>query len=340
VLYITTRNDKDFYTAHRALHEGAAPDGGAYVPFKLPTYSAYELKDLFSGGFGQTVANILNLFFSCRLTGWDVDFAIGRNPVKLATMSHRIVVAELWHNPDGNYDYITNALYNKICNTTSETPSEWFALASHISVLFGLYGVMCRTGVIAPNDPIDISTTIERPFIPLAAVYAKIMGLPVGELIITCEENSGIWDLIHLGEIASTAGFAKSVGCERLVDTTLGKPAVYQMREALHNCKTYRVDKEQLCLLNSGIFCAVTGAHRTAQHINSIYRSNAYVLDPTSALCVGGLQDYRAKTGESKLTLVHSCASPVMFYSEISQATGITKDKLTALLKNPQDGRM
>lgn len=340
MLYITTRDDKDFYTAYRALHECSAPDGGGYVPFRMPKFSDSELKDLMAGGFGQTVANILNLFFSCRLTGWDVDFAIGRNPVKLATMSHRIVVAELWHNPDGKYDYITTALYNKICNTTSETPSEWFTLASLISVLFGIYAVMCRTGAIAQNDTIDISTTTEKNFIPLAAVYARKMGLPIGEIIFTSEENSGIWDLIHLGEIAPTAGFAKSVGCERLIDTTLGKSAVYQMREALHNCKTYRVDKEQLSLLNSGLFCAVTGSNRTSQHINSIYRSNAYILDPTSALCVGGLQDYRAKTGESKPTLVLSCVSPAIYISEISQATGITKDKINALLKKPQDGKM
>ena len=93
-------------------------------------------------------------------------------------------------------------------------------------------------------------------------------------------------------------------------------------------------------MLNSGLFCAVTGSNRTSQHINSIYRSNAYILDPTSALCVGGLQDYRAKTGESKPTLVLSCVSPAIYISEISQATGITKDKINALLKKPQDGKM
>ena len=43
MLYISTRNNTDTYTAHRALHEEYAPDGGFYVPFYLPTFSSDAL---------------------------------------------------------------------------------------------------------------------------------------------------------------------------------------------------------------------------------------------------------------------------------------------------------
>jgi len=102
VLYKTTRDDNDTYTAHRVLHENRASDGGVFIPFRMPLFSEKEIAELVSVGFGETVAAILNKFFSCHLTGWDVDFCIGRNAIKLDTMSHRMVVAELWHNPEVN----------------------------------------------------------------------------------------------------------------------------------------------------------------------------------------------------------------------------------------------
>ena len=57
--YITTRNHQDAYTAQRALRESRGPDGGMYLPFHAPSYSAEEWKKLASMPFGQRVAEIL-----------------------------------------------------------------------------------------------------------------------------------------------------------------------------------------------------------------------------------------------------------------------------------------
>ena len=38
MLYVTTRNDQEVYTAQRALREGRGPDGGFYVPFRDPVF--------------------------------------------------------------------------------------------------------------------------------------------------------------------------------------------------------------------------------------------------------------------------------------------------------------
>ena len=339
MLYITTRDDRDAYTAYRALHENAAPDGGAYIPFRMPFFTPNEVAALETRTFSETVSSILNLFFSCGLSAWDVDFSIGRNVIKLETMSHRMVVAELWHNPDGVYRHICTSLYNRLCAATSEGPTEWFSLAVNIAVLFGIYGEMCRENMIASGDKIDITATTNTLPISIAAIYARQMGLPVDTIIFTCEENSDLWDMIHLGELNASFESANDINYERLIHATLGNTGVTALRSSMLAKKAFRIDNEELASFNNGLFCSVTGKERSIQNVNSIYRSNTYILDPMAALSVGGLQDYRAKTGESKLTLVLSCTSPIHCISKISDATGISKEKLSVLLKNPQDRR-
>ena len=94
MLYVSTRNKMDSYTAYRTLHEEYAPDGGQFVPFRIPSFTNEEREALQEKSFSQIVADILNLFFAARLTGWDVECCIGRNPVRLERMNHRLIVAE------------------------------------------------------------------------------------------------------------------------------------------------------------------------------------------------------------------------------------------------------
>ena len=44
MLYVTTRDSRDAYTANRALSENRGPEGGFYVPMRLPHFEAEELK--------------------------------------------------------------------------------------------------------------------------------------------------------------------------------------------------------------------------------------------------------------------------------------------------------
>lgn len=332
MLYITTRDNRDANTAYKTLHNDMACDGGAYVPFRMPNFSAEELEDLVTGSFSETVAVILNRFFSARITGWDVDFCIGRNSLKVVQMPHRLTVAELWHNPKGTYESVVTELYRKIAETDTGKPTEWFAIAVRIAVLFGIYTYMRQSGYIAAGETYDISLPCDDFNVPVAALYARIIGLPIDTIVCTGEENSGVWDFIHLGELNTSLIGNNGIGFERYVYATLNSQAVEQLLEAKSNKRTYRVSEDELSTFNSGMFCATAGKKRSSQTINSIYRSNQYILDPVAAICVGGLQDYRAKVGESKQTLVLSEISPLIKAKEISEATGISSEKLKDLI--------
>ena len=111
MLYVSTRNNTDVYTANRALHEKNTPDGGFYFPFRLPVFSKEELLHLKKQGPGETIAHILNLFFGLGLSAWDVECIIGRTPFRVIPMNYRLLLAEVWHNPGISWDYLLKNLY-------------------------------------------------------------------------------------------------------------------------------------------------------------------------------------------------------------------------------------
>ena len=82
MLYVTTRNKHDAYTAHRTLLADRAPDGGLYLPFRLVTLDHQQVLALANKTFGQCVAEILNRFFACQLTGWMWSFALADTPLR------------------------------------------------------------------------------------------------------------------------------------------------------------------------------------------------------------------------------------------------------------------
>lgn len=331
MLYVTTRSNADTYTAYRTLVSDCGADGGRYVPFRVPSYTPEEIAAFKDKSFNQTVAEILNMFFSCRLSSWDMDFDIGRNPVRLVPMNHRIVVAELWHNPKAKFSYIVERIHKKITQTDEikNAPADWVQIAVRIAAVFGIYSQMLGNGVLQVGQSVDFSVFNDCFATPMAVWYCRKMGLPINMIVCTCEEESNIWDFIHRGVFASAAANESLLlGLERLVQGTLGLDEVQRFMDAYQKGKVYSVKEENLSDFNDGFFCAVAGKNRAESTINSLFRSNSYIIDPCTALCYGGLQDYRARTGGNSLTVLLAERTPLDFKADISAATGISADKL------------
>lgn len=330
MLYVTTRNKNDAFTAYRALTNDLAPDGGRFVPFRMPEYTEEEIAQLRDKTFGQTISEILNVFFSARLQPWNLDFCVGRNIFRTVASNYKIVIAELWHNLEGDFHYMENALYQVMnSKNPNKTALEWVRIAVRIATLFGIYGEMLRNDLLEPGQTFDISVPNDDFATPMAVWYSRAMGLPVHMIICSCENDGNMWDFIHRGLIAtSQISESLELGLERLLEGVLGCGEVKNFRQAWEMGKAYSVDEEILPQLNQGLFCSVSGSDRIPQTINSVFRSSGYIIDPQTALCYGGLQDYRAKTGKSELTVLLAEHTPKDFTAEICEATGIPTDKL------------
>ena len=256
MLYLTTRSSRDAYTAQRALRESRGPDGGMYLPFRGPSFAPEDWKKLSAMPFGQRVAEILNRLFQMRLTCWDVDVCIGRNPVNIESLGHRTLVAELWHNPGQSYDYLAREL----------------------------------------------------------ADYARAWGLPIGNIVCCCNENSGLWELLRHGQLRTDTASVPTIlpeadvavpeNLERLVYEAGGTDEVERYLASCRRGGTYAPSETVLAKMNRGLSVSVVSSSRISQTISSVYRTHRYVLSPGSALSYAGLMDYRAKAGQARNALI------------------------------------
>ena len=99
MLYATTRSDRDVYTAQRALTRDQGPEGGLYVPYRAQKLSGETLRRLEEKKDLDILASAVNALFGTRLTAWDVEFTVGRKPLRLKSLNRKTLAGERWHNP-------------------------------------------------------------------------------------------------------------------------------------------------------------------------------------------------------------------------------------------------
>lgn len=346
MLYVTTRSNQDVYTTNRALSEMRAPDGGLYLPFKMPAFSRGDFLALAEKPFSQRMADMLNLLFRARLTGWDIDFCVGRYPVRLKTMSHRIVICESWHNPGWTFDWMANRLAGHLRGRTEpdEGAGDWPLIGVRIAVLFGIFGELLKNGEIGPEETVDVAVASGDLSGAMAVWYARSWGLPVGNIVICTNENAFLWDLLHRGEFRTGSVAAKTAtplcdrvlprDLERLVCAAGGPLEVSRYLDICARGGVYGPNSGILDPMRQGVHVSVVSEKRMMSAIPNLYRSNGYISGSYTALCHSGLQDYRARTGESRPALVLSERSPGCDEKIVAAAMGITLEELKERIKN------
>jgi len=343
MLYVTTREKNDPQTTPKALSADRGADGGLYVPFQIIKLGAEDVQAMLEKPFSCCIAEVLNLFFSCRLTGLDVEFAIGRNPYKLVPMNHRIVVAELWHNLDNCYDRLERELAAKICASQGVELklTSWLRIGIRLAVLFGIFAQLHQLGM---GTAVDVSVPTGDFSAAMAVWYGRDMGLPIANIICSCNENSGVWELLHLGELhtdgdptVTTTPLADAVvpaELERLISATMGREEAKRFADTCASGRIYHPHTESLPMLKKGMFSAVVSRSRLDALIPSVYRTNTYILGPYTALAYGGLMDYRAKTGETRPALMIAERSPICDGTVVTDSMRMTCNELNAALDN------
>lgn len=327
MLYVTTREKHDAHTAPWTLRSDTGSDGGLYLPFKMPVIDTAQLKEK---SFGQTVADVLNLFFSTGMTGWDVEFSVGRYPVKLASAGQKVTVAELWRNLDGSYEKLEKNLAARICGCSAMdvTVTSWLRIAVRIAVLTAVFGELQRQDV---TENVDISVPAGDCNLAMAVWYGRKMGLPIANIIFCCKDNDPLWDLLHVGEMRTSAAPASEL--ERLIHATLGVDEVHRFVGICGRGGVYALAPHMARSLKEGIFAAVVSDERTGGAIPNIYGTSGYIAGSETAMAYSGLMDYRAKTGERRIALLLADSNPGDSAEEVAAAMKISADKLKELLK-------
>ena len=307
MLYVSTRERYDASTSIWTLKADHAADGGLYLPFKLPTFSAAEVAELKEQSFGQTVAQMLNLFFSADITGWDVEFAVGRHPLKIDSAGQKVMVAETWRNLDGSYEKMERHLAAIICKCSplDVKVTSWLRIAIRIAVLFGIFGQLQRHDV---TDPVDVAVNVGELDVAMAVWYGRKMGLPIANIICGCRDNDAIWELLHMGQMR-TAGLEQPE-LERLVHGTLGVNEAIRFSGIVSRGETYSLLPADASKLRNGMFAAVVSRERIDAAIPNVLSTSGYTMGLDVAVGYSGLMDYRARTGARTTALLLSDRNP------------------------------
>lgn len=345
MLYVSTRNNRETFTAFHALNDNRASDGGLYVPLHLQPFTPEEIDGFARKNPNQAVAEILNLLFSGQLTRWDVDFSVGRHPVRLRTMNHRITIGESWHNLDWDFARMVKNLAALVRGTrdTGMPTGYWASIGVRIGVLFGIFGELMREGIASREDTVDVAVPSGDFSAVMSAWYARSLGLPIGNIVICCNENNNLWDLVYHGELrtGNVAHKTTTPDCDRVVPEQLERliyacGGVEEAERFVRCCRegrTYFPSDDTLAVLQKGLHVSVVSQKRLESTIPNAYRTHGYVFGPYSALTYAGLHDYRAKTGESGNALILSEQGALCHDGMVARAMGITAEALHNILE-------
>lgn len=340
MLYVTTRVGHDAFTAFRALSEDRGPEGGFFVPMQFPNFHEEQIKALADKSFSQNVADILNLFLGTKLDGKGLELSIGRYPVKLTGLNGRTIVAQTWHNPVYRFERLACGIEKAVRQSgqNNQTASDWLLLATRIGVLFGVFGLLQNDGLVSKNRKVDVALPSGDLSLLMAVWHARAMGLPVATIVCCCNENTGLWNLLHKGELRTDAlavrthtpecDYTIPTDLERLIFATLGREETKRYYEVCRIGGTYYLEPEQLELLRKGIHVSMVSDKRMASTIPNLYKTTGFIADPYTALAYSGLTDYRAVTGISRHALIVSEESPVFSLRFIAQCMNITPAEL------------
>lgn len=311
--FVTTRDHRESYTPQQALTRERGREGGSFLPLSFPHYGKQELEALGALPFTARMAKVLNTLCDSTLTQWDVDFCVNRNPVRLVELPQKITLVQCWHNQEGTFSYMARALAARMRPDGEPIPTDWAQIAIRLAVLVALFADGRFPGKM------DIAVTGGEFHGPASAWYAREMGLPIGQIILCCNENGGIWELFHRGQLRTDVVSVKTAtpeadvvlpqGLERLIFACGGNREVERYLEALRLGKTYYPEEEVFARLREGFHVSVVGEQRMESAIRSVCATGT-LLGPYDGLCHAGILDHRAGTGRNAPALILSARCP------------------------------
>lgn len=312
MLYRSTRNKLDSFTAYRALRINNAADGGFILPLRIPVIENAKLEEMQNADFLQNVADLLNIFFSTAFTAWDVESTIGKTPLQMTQCGQKIVLVQCWKNPTAKMEYFLQSLFNRVCSDKGIPPTVWARVAIRIALI--------AATVLHCSEIVDIAVNAEDFEQFLGAYYCRKMGFPVRKILIACNENSNIWDFVYRGSIHCSASLKNTTYpnqdkvipdlFEAYLFLAYGYAETQRFLEKAAQKQDYQLPEEMDVPALDDLFVSVIGQERIPTVMSSFHSNNGITVNPYTAFSLGALQDYRAKAGERTLTVVFEEAAP------------------------------
>lgn len=193
------------------------------------------------------------------------------------------------------------------------------------------YAKLVANGQIKDGDSINVVVPTGNFGNILAAYYAKNMGIKIDKLICASNDNKVLFDFFGTGTYDRNREFILttspsmdiliSSNLERLIYRIAGNDDKKNtaLMKALSQDGRYDITDE----MKKGLADFVGGYSdeaKTANTIKNLYEKTGYVIDTHTAVAAGVYKDYVQKTGDKKVSVIASTASPFKFTRSVMEA--------------------
>ncbi len=202
-------------------------------------------------------------------------------------------------------------------------------LAPQIAYYIYAYAKLVSGGHIQVGETINITVPTGNFGNILAAYYAKKMGLPVSKLICASNSNNVLTDFFESGKYVTNRMFFKTMSpsmdilissnLERLLFEVCERNAAYvrELMQTLGADGEYTLDFSSKGRMVKDFYADYADELRTARTIKDTFRKHGYLLDPHTAVAKAVYENYLQHTGDSKVNLIVSTASPFKFVQDV-----------------------
>lgn len=208
---------------------------------------------------------------------------------------------------------------------SSANSINWGRLVPQVVYYFSAYCDLLSAGEITVGEPVNFVVPTGNFGDILAGYVAKMMGLPVHQLICASNKNNILTDFINTGvydvnrtfftTMSPSMDILVSSNLERLLFALSGNDdkRISSYMKELSEKGVYSIDEALLQLLQSQFAAGYTDESQTLKTIEKYYKEYGYVVDPHTAVA---LNVYEQNTSEYK-TIVLSTASPYKFPASV-----------------------
>ncbi len=215
---------------------------------------------------------------------------------------------------------------------SSANSINWGRLVPQIVYYVSAYCDLLNNGTIREGEKINVCVPTGNFGNILAAYFAKRMGLPIERLICASNANNVLTEFLETGHYNAKREFftTTSPSMDILVSSNVERllfemtehdgEAVASLMRELNTEGSYTLSAELTERIRSVFSAGYCDDEATLQCIRRYFDEYHYLADTHTAVALAVLDEYRAKTGDDRVTVVASTASPFKFAPDVLRA--------------------
>lgn len=248
----------------------------------------------------------------------------------------------------GVKDIFASTDYARVLNKdgvflSSANSINWGRLVPQIVYYVSAYCDMLKSGAINLGEKIDVCVPTGNFGNIFACYIAKMMGLPIQNLICASNKNDVLTEFLNTGvydrnrkfhtTISPSMDILISSNLERLLFVTLGADKTAKYMQMLADCGRYVLEEEDFAKIKSNFYGYSADEDETARTIKDLYEQKNCLIDPHTAVAMSATRQYIKDNKAERRILTVSTASAYKFAADVyTSLTGCTpSDDLEAL---------